>query len=150
MSTSTYPAPEQQVIIFDLGKLKLEWAPSKTGVSIYTSSRRLLTTWEKPSEHTFTSDREAAFEALDHLLGVELHTSGIAYRVGLYNPYTTQVALQPVPLTLSYSDTNPLRLGDDGEYAELLENELLIGTRVLTRVELGIETVSEALAAHRS
>ena len=135
------------MVVFDLAALRLEWAQDRRAVTVWTPARRLLTTWALGEEQI--SDREAVFSALDHLLDSPVLFQERRCEVGLYNPFTGQVALRPVPHTSSYSDQRPVPLDAEGTLARLVDGELVIGDRILEALEPSFQAVTAAFAAHQ-
>lgn len=136
------------IIIYDMASLKFRWNVERSVLSVISSRSEVLAQTECPEG---TSDREAVFLALDAVLA----TSRIkrpdlkgTHRVGLYNPYTAQVAVGSVPSTSSYSDASPIPVPADGLQALLEEDHIWIATRVLSPVELDYEKVNSSILAH--
>jgi hypothetical protein len=74
--------------------------------------------------------RELVFHALDRVLAsgrLTRLTGGVASRlpVALYNPYTAEVAIGPVPATQAFSAGAPLPLPAQGLVCELRGDELI-------------------------
>lgn len=137
------------MVVFDLAMLRFEWAGARTGVTVWTPARRLLAAWEAPEDEQ-TSEREAVFQALDRVLELPLLIDGSEHQVALYNPYTSQIALSPVPDTLTFTDGHPLELAAEGSIAALTQDAMMVDGRRLARLDVDFASVSAVLSAHRS
>lgn len=149
VSTTTPRTGTTPVVVFDLAMLRFEWAGARTGVTVWTPARRLLAAWEAP-EGEQISEREAVFQALDRVLELPLLIDGTEHQVALYNPYTSQIALSPVPDTLTFTDGDPLELAAEGSIAALTQDAMTIDGRRLARLDVDFASVSAVLSAHRS
>jgi hypothetical protein len=148
VSTTTPRTGTTPVVVFDLAMLRFEWTGARTGMTVWTPARRLLAAWEAP-EGEQVSEREAVFQALDRVLELPLLLDGTEHQVALYNPYTSQIALSPVPDTLTFTDGDPVELVAEGSIAALVQDALAIGGRRLARLDVDFASVSAALTAHR-
>jgi hypothetical protein len=149
VSSTTSRVMTTPVVVFDLATLRFEWTGARRGVTVWTPARRLLAAWECPDGGQ-VSEREAVFQALDAALAKPVSIDGVEHRVALYNPYTTQIALSPVPDTATFTDGDLLPLAVEGTAATLTGDTLVVGSRTLSRLEVNLSAVSAALAAHRA
>ena len=150
MSRTKVPAPrsaETAYVVFDLGSLRFEWLASSRTLAALTPSRRQLGSLDIASD---TSDREAVFELLDHLLAVgATDLGGQTVACALYNPVTWQTAVRPVPETRSYGDHVPLTLDPEGSPAVLHNGVFTVTNRRLALLEPSMQLVRDAFSAHR-
>ena len=96
------------------------------------------------------SDREAVFLSLDQVLGQgKVPTLHGLVPVGLYNPLSGEVAVGSLPVTLAFTDGEPLPIPEDGVFATLDGGTLVVGDRVLSPRSDTWTAVHEAVAAHQ-
>ena len=142
-------------VIFDLATVRYRFTAHRTSVSALAATGELLAVVELAPHH---SEREAAFLAVDAALaGGRVQRHGERYRVALYNPYTAEVCIRPVPDTLIFTDRTPLVLAPEGVTAELDANQRTIEVpaggpglpRVLASVTPTFASTSRAILAHQ-
>lgn len=135
-----------QVLVIDLAVLRFEWGDARRSINAWTPARRLLATVAVAEG---CSEREAVFNVLDAALAAPVVTEHGPAQLGLYNPFSAQIALSPVPDTLSYSDRRPIVLDEEGSIAELHGDVLVLDGRELEALEPNLAEVERAFAAHR-
>lgn len=97
------------------------------------------------------SDREAVFLGLDAVLASgRVPTSSGWAAVGLYNPLSAEVAVDPIPDTISFWDGQPIEIPAGGLAASLRDGILVLddGRQIMPTEETAL-AVQRALAAHR-
>lgn len=124
------PGPTRALVVVDMSSLAIELDHSRRALYVRSGTEvAALIPYRQLSDHlqlrlgrAMPKDVrcELVFEALDRTLGVGKLTradaSGVVERlaVGLYNPYTGEVAVGPVPGTRAYSSGAPLGLSARG------------------------------------
>ena len=133
-----------QVMVFDMGSLHIEEAAGRVQVS--TGGGVLL---GEAVRVEGSSLNETVFKALDAALATRFVPSPDMElsRVGLYNPFTAQVALFEIPKTLSFGDGRPLEMDFRGLPAVFEEGVLTVGSRSLQVVEPSTSRVIAAMHA---
>ena len=135
------------LLVLDLGSLRFERLPGSDRVAAFTASRRLL---GAVSVEQDTTEREAVFQLLDHLLASGVpDVDAVTHVCALYNPVTWQVALHAVPDTVSYGDHIPLTLDPEGTLGYVEDGVLNVAGRRLGVFEPSMLLVRQAFAAHR-
>lgn len=70
------------------------------------------------------------------------------YAIGLYDPYTAEVALGALPKTKVFADRRPVAIEEDGCLGHLDESGLWIGDRLLVEQAPSALAVTRAAAAY--
>jgi len=135
-------------VIFDLATLRYRFGAHRASVSALAPTGELLAVVDLAPHH---SDREAAFLAADAALRTgRVVRSGHHVRVALYNPYTADVCVGPVPTTKVYCDRQPLVLAPEGLLATLDETGLCVSEdRTLGLFTPTLASTSRKLLAHQ-
>lgn len=134
-------------VIFDIATVRYRFSAARTSVTALAPTGELLAVVELAPG---TSDREAAFAAADAALRAGRVLRGdVRARVALYDPYTAEVALDPVPATRTFTDRAPVSFGPEGTLAVLDDRGLVIESRVLGPVTRSFAATSRALLAHQ-
>ena len=130
------------MMIFDLGSLQVSREQDRCVVR--TASLVSLASVPLPCG---TSAQEATFMGLDAVLASSLVAvaPGRLARVGLYNPFTAEVAAFPVPQTVSHADGCPLDLDPRGTPAVLSDGMLVVAGRSLPVLDPSASRVLAAL-----
>jgi hypothetical protein len=142
-----------QVIIYDASSLRYQWDASRTTATVTNAAGEVLASVDCPPG---TSDREAAFLAMDGALGgarlrrADAKGAQTYRRVAFYNPFTAQVALGSVPRTQVFADGGALELEASGAEAVIADDALWVGSRVLPVFAPDTAAVATSLAAHRA
>jgi hypothetical protein len=133
--------------VYDLASLRFRPDRAAGRLSVLTSAGELLASVELQNG---TSDREAAFRALDDALahGRLVRPDGTR-ALAFLNPYSNQVAVDAIPDTVSYQASDDLRLGELGAPAVLRDGLLEIEGQTLVPVTPDMTSVMEALTSHR-
>ena len=156
------------MVVIDLANLRCRHNPTQTAVAANTAQGELLAAVDLPPG---TPTRESAFLAFDAALDrgrvrrVDLDGTTRTLRIALYNPFTAEVAVGPVPKTRVFSAHHRLELPpaglvgtiitpekpatedrDDAD-EELATLELSDGT-ILELVIPSANSVTRAVAAH--
>lgn len=95
-----------------------------------------------------TGRREAALAALDAALAATFHTpDGQRLDVALYNPVTSEVAVRPLPHTISYGPAE-LHIPASGARARRSGVELIVAGHHLTVRAASLEVARRAARLH--
>lgn len=167
------------LLIVDLASLRYRWDAERTTLTVFSAQREVLAVAAGVGH---LSDREAASRACDLVLdrgrvsraaadwdyvdvdvvGEDVHAAAAAaaargrvrFRVALYNPYTAQVSVGPVPDTEVFSCNRPLQLPAGGLPTTLVQGHdgpvLHAGNQVLTPFNPTLTAITRTLEAHRS
>jgi hypothetical protein len=156
------------LLVFDMAALRVEC--DRQTVALWSPDRQLL--WSAPVEEVgpavsgpFPADdlsrRELVFTVLDRALGearvFRVDAAGLrrSCRLGLYNPYTAEVAVSATPNTRAFSAAAPVPVPPEGALAVLDDGSAAGVVRfdagtVCAEVERSFAGLSRALAAHAS
>jgi hypothetical protein len=96
------------------------------------------------------SDREAVFQVLDQALNTTIEGPNGIGRLALYNPFTSQIAYNSVPNTITFTDREPIDLDSEGTAAVLTGEKMKIAGREFYVVDPSLDEVEFAFAAHRN
>ena len=133
--------------IFDLSTLTYSFETKKGFLNVYSGSGELLAS-KKSSKNL--SKREMIFKALDSALndGKLLRSSKI-YKLGLYNPFSKQVAVDGVPNTVAYSCEAGIEFPKDGLPGEVVNGILEVEGEEFIPVEMSMRQALAAIRAHQ-
>lgn len=101
-------------------------------------------------------DREVFLRACDAALATgkvqRVRPDGALHKVavGLYNPYTYELAVQPLPNTRAYGDDQPVVIPTGGLCGDAQPGHVTIAGRNLNRLEPDRQRFARAQHAHRS
>jgi hypothetical protein len=152
--------PIQPFLVLDCATVRFRWNAQGTTLTALTSRREILAT--VPVDRGI-NPRAAAFAAMDKTLQQAVLTrvdphdplGRVRYRVGLYNPFTGEVALGGVPDTVTYAtlEHDPLPVDGDGTVATLTDDGAHLvwpdGT-VLSPRELTFASMTRLALAHQA
>lgn len=140
-----------ELIICDLATLRYQWVAHRTRLQAVTARGEFLAAVDVRAG---VDEREAAFLACDAALGRGwVRRDGRRLRVGLYNPYSAEVAVGALPDTAVFADQAPVALPVDGAVAVLddgAEPAIVLGDgRRLPRQARTYASYTRAVNAHR-
>jgi hypothetical protein len=136
--------------LLDLAGIRFSWSRTSRCLSVYSSRLEVLAVVRLDGS---LSTEETALRGLDEVLKVgrveRVLTHGReVYPVGLYNPFTAEVAVGGVPGTRTFSDRKVLDIDDDGALAAVIGSEMVVGDRVLSLIPVSPAGITRAKTAH--
>jgi hypothetical protein len=134
------------VLVLDMAGLRFRATEQRSALKVLAASGELLAVIDTLPA---TQSHHAAFAAMDAALATaQVRRDGKNCKIALYNPLTAQVVYRPVP-SLVFSDEEPLVVPPGGVLARLEDDVLVIGERVLERVDPSFASATRAWAASR-
>ena len=132
------------VLVLDLAGLRIVPEPGRLAVLTET----LVKLASVPDDDTMTVP-ERAFLAFDTVLSRAMVAgpSGELARVGLYNPFTGQIAVHGVPDTESFGDGRPIELPREGALAVVADGMLHLPGRPVPQLEPSVSQVLGILSS---
>jgi hypothetical protein len=136
--------------LLDMAGIRFSWAKGSSALSVFSSRLEVLAVVRL--DPCLTTE-EMALRGLDAVLGggrVERVLPGgrESFPLGLYNPYTAEVAIGGMPKTRTYSDRAPMELGEEGCLAEIQGDLIVVEGRCLEYIPVSPQAISRARGAY--
>lgn len=147
MTQATRPASET-IVVLDLSVLRLCRNRTAKTLTVRIPGGEQLS---PASDVGDLEDRPAAAAAFDHaLVDGRCAREGGLRRIGLYNPWTAEVAVAGPDGPRTYRSEVPVPLEAGGSLARVDDDVLTIADHELRRVRDPQDAMVEALTAHRA